>query len=53
MDSPIAAPALAGNTLGGSGSDFVIAGWQDARGVHEPTRGIAPLYVHRSDDEAC
>jgi mannose-6-phosphate isomerase-like protein (cupin superfamily) len=52
MYSPIAAPALAGNTLGGSGSDFVVAEWQDPGGVHEPPRRIAPLHVHHSDDEA-
>jgi mannose-6-phosphate isomerase-like protein (cupin superfamily) len=49
MSSPILAPALAGNTIG---NDFVIAEWQDAGGVSEKPRLIAPLHVHHRDDEA-
>ena len=43
------APALAGNTIG---DDFVIAEWQDAGGVSEKPRFIAPPHLHHSDDEA-
>lgn len=43
------AAALAGNTL--VGEQFVIAEWQDAGGT-VPPRWIAPLHLHRNDDEA-
>ena len=52
MNSPIVAPALAGSVLGRVGSDFVIAEWKDAGGPPGPPRWIAPLHLHRSDDEA-
>jgi mannose-6-phosphate isomerase-like protein (cupin superfamily) len=52
MNSPIVAPALAGSVLGRVGSDFVIAEWKDAGGLPGPPRWIAPLHLHRSDDEA-
>jgi mannose-6-phosphate isomerase-like protein (cupin superfamily) len=45
----IIAPALAGTTVG---SDFVIAEWKDSGGVSETPRYIAPLHLHRLDDEA-
>ena len=52
MNSPIVAPALAGSVLGQVGSDFVIAEWKDAGGPPGPPRWIAPLHLHRNDDEA-
>jgi mannose-6-phosphate isomerase-like protein (cupin superfamily) len=52
MDTPIIASPLAGNVLGSVGQDFVIAEWKDVGGPPGPPRWIAPLHVHRSDDEA-
>ena len=52
MDSPIIASPLAGSVIGQVGSDFVIAEWKDAGGPPEPPRWIAPLHLHRNDDEA-
>ena len=48
MLMPRLAPPLAGNFL--VSSDFVIAEWQDDGSV--PGRWIAPLHLHRNDDEA-
>ncbi len=45
-------PPLAGHVLGTSASNFVIAEWQDPGGVSAQPRWIAPLHLHRSDDEA-
>jgi mannose-6-phosphate isomerase-like protein (cupin superfamily) len=50
MSSPIIASRLAGNVLGSSKDDFVIAEWQDDGSA--PGRWIAPLHLHRNDDEA-
>ncbi|PYV68813.1 MAG: cupin domain-containing protein [Acidobacteria bacterium] len=52
MSTPSIAPPLAGNVLGLANNDFVIAEWQDADGGHNPPRWIAPLHLHRNDDEA-
>ncbi len=52
MSTPTVAPPLAGNVLGSNINDFVIAEWQDAGGVQAQPRWIAPLHLHRSDDEA-
>jgi mannose-6-phosphate isomerase-like protein (cupin superfamily) len=52
MSSPIIAPALAGNVAGAVGANFVIAEWKDAGGPPGPPRWIAPLHLHRNDDEA-
>ena len=52
MSSPVVAPALAGSVLGQVGSDFIIAEWKDAGGPPGPPRWIAPLHLHRNDDEA-
>ena len=52
MSSPHIAPALAGSILGSIGGDFVIAEWRDAGGPPGPPRWIAPLHLHRKDDEA-
>ena len=48
----ITAPALAGNVLGSIGDSFVIAEWRDPGAPPGPPRWIAPLHLHRSDDEA-
>lgn len=46
------APPLAGNTLGSWANDFVVAEWRDPGGDPGQRRMIAPLHVHRADDEA-
>jgi mannose-6-phosphate isomerase-like protein (cupin superfamily) len=46
------APPLAGSVLGSVGADFVIAEWKDEGGPPGPPRWIAPLHLHRNDDEA-
>ena len=51
MNSPIVVPPLAGSVLGSAANDFVIAEWQDAGGAPGPPRFIAPLHLHRNDDE--
>jgi len=38
--------------LGSAADSFVIAEWQDAGAPPGPPRWIAPLHLHRSDDEA-
>jgi len=52
MNSPIIAPPLAGRVLGSAADNFVIAEWQDAGAPPGQPRWIAPLHLHRSDDEA-
>lgn len=52
MSSSLTAPPLAGSTLGSIGNHFVIAEWKDAGGPPGPARWIAPLHLHRNDDEA-
>jgi mannose-6-phosphate isomerase-like protein (cupin superfamily) len=52
MNTPIIAPSLAGNVLGSTGASFVVAEWKDAGGPPGPPRWIAPLHLHRNDDEA-
>ncbi|HEY6369003.1 MAG TPA: cupin domain-containing protein [Candidatus Sulfotelmatobacter sp.] len=52
MSSPTIAPPLAGSVLGSVGSHFVVAEWKDAGGPPGPPRWIAPLHLHRNDDEA-
>ncbi len=46
------APPLAGNVLGAVGANFVVAEWKDLGGPPGPPRWIAPLHLHRNDDEA-
>ncbi len=46
------APLLAGNVLGSIQDAFVIAEWRDGGGPPSPRRLIAPLHLHRKDDEA-
>ena len=48
----LTAPALAGNLIGSVGASFVVAEWKDAGGPPGPPRWIAPLHLHRNDDEA-
>lgn len=50
--TPIIAPPLAGFLLGSAASNFVIAEWKDAGGLPGAPRWIAPLHLHRNDDEA-
>lgn len=52
MSSPLIAPPLAGSVLGSVHDNFVIAEWKDAGGPPGPPRWIAPLHLHRNDDEA-
>ena len=52
MATPSIAPLLAGNVLGTVSDSFVIAEWKDAGGPPGPPRWIAPLHLHRNDDEA-
>lgn len=49
---PKPAPVLAGNVIGSTDSNFVIAEWRDAGSPPGPPRLIAPLHLHRHDDEA-
>ncbi len=52
MTIPKIVAPLAGNTLGSVGRNFVIAEWKDVGGPPGPPRWIAPLHLHRHDDEA-
>ena len=52
MSAPTIAPPLAGNVVGPVGANFVVAEWKDAGGPPGPPRWIAPLHLHRNDDEA-
>jgi mannose-6-phosphate isomerase-like protein (cupin superfamily) len=52
MSSPAIAPTLAGRVIGSATDQFVIAEWRDAGGRPGPPRFIAPLHLHRGDDEA-
>jgi mannose-6-phosphate isomerase-like protein (cupin superfamily) len=46
------AALLAGNVVGSAEANFVVAEWKDAGGPPGPPRWIAPLHLHRKDDEA-
>jgi uncharacterized cupin superfamily protein len=48
----VLARSLAGGVLGADGAELVLAEWRDPGGGFEPPRYIAPLHVHRNDDEA-
>lgn len=50
--NPIIAPVLAGNVIGSSSNDFVVAEWRDPGGPPGPPRYVAPRHLHRRDDEA-
>jgi mannose-6-phosphate isomerase-like protein (cupin superfamily) len=38
--------------IGSVGTNFVVAEWKDEGGPPGPARWIAPLHLHRNDDEA-
>jgi uncharacterized cupin superfamily protein len=46
------ASALAGNVIGSVNGNFVVAEWRDPGAPPAPPRWIAPLHLHRCDDEA-
>ncbi len=52
MSSHLIAPPLSGNLVGSVGASFVVAEWKDIGGPPGPPRWIAPLHLHRNDDEA-
>src|SRR5262249_9806312 len=52
MSTPNIAPLLSGQVVGSGSNSFVIAEWRDAGGPPGPPRLIAPLHLHRQDDEA-
>ena len=52
MNAPTTVSPLAGNVLGSVDGAFVVAEWKDAGGPPGPPRWIAPLHLHRNDDEA-
>ena len=52
MNPPKIAPPLAGDTLGSTDSDFIIAEWRDPGGHTDQPHLIAPLHLHHNDDEA-
>jgi len=52
MNSYRIAPPLSGNSVGSIGASFVVAEWKDVGGPLGPPRWIAPLHLHRNDDEA-
>jgi mannose-6-phosphate isomerase-like protein (cupin superfamily) len=53
MASFIVAPPLSGKVLGSAANSFVVAEWRDSGGpVSDIPQLIAPLHLHRSDDEA-
>jgi quercetin dioxygenase-like cupin family protein len=52
MSSPNVAPLLAGHAIGSGSDSFVVAEWQDDGAPPGPPRLIAPLHLHRHDDEA-
>jgi mannose-6-phosphate isomerase-like protein (cupin superfamily) len=52
MNAPLIAAPLSGNVIGSAENNFVIAEWRDSGGPVGQRRLIAPVHVHRSDDEA-
>jgi len=50
-DERVAAP-LAGNRLAPAGTELVVVEWRAEADGGDPPLYIAPLHVHRSDDEA-
>ena len=52
MSSHVIAPPLAGRVLGSADNSFVVAEWRDAGAPPGPPRWIAPLHLHRNDDES-
>lgn len=51
MSGPVAAPLL-DSSLGDERSGFVVVEWHAAADGGDPPLLIAPLHVHREDDEA-
>jgi uncharacterized cupin superfamily protein len=49
---PSSTDLLAGEVLAAEGAALVLAEWRDPGGASEPRRSIAPLHLHRADDEA-
>jgi mannose-6-phosphate isomerase-like protein (cupin superfamily) len=52
MPDTVLASPLAGKVLGSPEDSFVVAEWRDGGGPPGPPRYIAPLHLHRHDDEA-
>jgi len=52
MEERLFASQLAGGALSTSDASIVVAEWTDRGGGHEPPVYIAPLHIHREDDEA-
>jgi mannose-6-phosphate isomerase-like protein (cupin superfamily) len=52
MSSPIVAPPLSGQVVGSGNDCFVVAEWSDGGAPAGSPRTIAPLHLHRHDDEA-
>jgi mannose-6-phosphate isomerase-like protein (cupin superfamily) len=52
MNSHRIAPPLSENLVVSIGASFVIAEWKDVGAQPGPPRWIAPLHLHRNDDEA-
>jgi len=52
MNSHTFSPPLAGNVIGSSANDFVVAEWRDPGGSPGSPRYIAPRHLHHRDDEA-
>ena len=52
--SPDDGSSIGGNCdrFSGRAGDFVVAEWKDSGGPPGPPRWIAPLHLHRNDDEA-
>ena len=46
------ASPLAGNPLAVDGADIVLVEWRAEPGGEDPPLYVAPLHLHRSDDEA-
>lgn len=52
MTPTIVAEPLAGRVMGSINDAFVVAEWRDPGAPPGPPRYIAPLHLHRRDDEA-
>jgi mannose-6-phosphate isomerase-like protein (cupin superfamily) len=50
--SAVFASRLAGGLIGPPGASLVIGEWVDPGGGRDPPRYVAPLHIHRDDDEA-
>jgi mannose-6-phosphate isomerase-like protein (cupin superfamily) len=52
MLDPVSSPRLAGGLIGAPDASIVVAEWTAAPDGADPPLYIAPLHVHREDDEA-